>query len=93
MAHGHSCSAACELFPDQGSNPCPLHWRQILNHCAPRKAPKTALLRRLLLGRKEGKKEGRKEGRKSQGKESEVVHNIVKSLDSGKQKQRQNGPG
>ena len=21
------CSAACGIFPDQGSNPCPLHWQ------------------------------------------------------------------
>ena len=27
VAHGPSCSAACGIFPDQGSNPCPLHWR------------------------------------------------------------------
>ena len=26
-AHGPSCSAACGIFPDQGSNPCPLHWQ------------------------------------------------------------------
>ena len=25
MAHGPSCSAACGILPDQGSNPCPLH--------------------------------------------------------------------
>ena len=25
MAHGPSHSAACGIFPDQGSNPCPLH--------------------------------------------------------------------
>ena len=24
---GPSCSAACGIFPDQGSNPCPLHWQ------------------------------------------------------------------
>ena len=33
--HGLSCSTACEIFPDQGSNPCPLHWRadsQSLDH-------------------------------------------------------------
>ena len=24
--HGVSCSAACGILPDQGSNPCPLHW-------------------------------------------------------------------
>ena len=25
VAHGPSCSAACGIFPDQGSNLCPLH--------------------------------------------------------------------
>ena len=24
---GLSCSAACGIFPDQGSNTCPLHWQ------------------------------------------------------------------
>ena len=27
VAHGTSCSEACGIFPDQGSNPCPLHWQ------------------------------------------------------------------
>ena len=27
MAHGLSCSAACAIFPDQGLNPCFLHWQ------------------------------------------------------------------
>ena len=27
VAHGPSCSAACGIFPDPGSNPCPLHWQ------------------------------------------------------------------
>ena len=27
VAHGPSCSAACGIFPNQGSNPCPLHWQ------------------------------------------------------------------
>ena len=27
VAHGLSCSAACGIFPDEGSNPCPLHWQ------------------------------------------------------------------
>ena len=27
MVHGLSCSAARGMFPDQGSNPCPLHWQ------------------------------------------------------------------
>ena len=25
VAHEASCSAVCGIFPDQGSNPCPLH--------------------------------------------------------------------
>ena len=35
VAHGPSCSAACGIFPYQGSNPCPLHWQadsQPLHH-------------------------------------------------------------
>ena len=27
VAHGPSRSAACGIFPDQGSNPCPPHWQ------------------------------------------------------------------
>ena len=27
VAHGPSCSAAFGIFPDQDSNPCPLHWQ------------------------------------------------------------------
>ena len=27
VAHGPSCSAACGIFPNQGSNSCPLHWQ------------------------------------------------------------------
>ena len=27
MARGPSCSAACGIFPNQGSNPCALHWQ------------------------------------------------------------------
>ena len=35
VAHGPSCSTACGIFPDQGSNPCPLRWQadsQPLHH-------------------------------------------------------------
>ena len=35
VAHGPSCSAACGIYPDQGSNLCPLHWQadsQPLHH-------------------------------------------------------------
>ena len=27
VVHGPSCSRACGIFPDQGSNPRPLHWQ------------------------------------------------------------------
>ena len=27
VAHGLSCSVPCVIFPDQGRNPFPLHWR------------------------------------------------------------------
>ena len=27
VVHGLICSTACGVFPDQGSNPCPLHWQ------------------------------------------------------------------
>ena len=27
VVHGLSCSGACGIFPDQGSNPCPLRWQ------------------------------------------------------------------
>ena len=27
VAHRLSCSKACGIFPDQGSNPCLLHWQ------------------------------------------------------------------
>ena len=47
VAHGPSCSVACGILPDQGSNPCPLHCRQILNHCATREALCLLLERKL----------------------------------------------
>ena len=27
VVHRLSCSMACDIFPDQGSNLCPLHWQ------------------------------------------------------------------
>ena len=42
VAHGPSCSAACGIFPDQGSNPCSLHWQadsQPLRHQGSPKIP------------------------------------------------------
>ena len=44
VPHGLSCSAACGIFPDQGSNPCPLHWQadsQPLHHQG---SPRTVLI-------------------------------------------------
>ena len=38
VVHGLSCSTACGIFLDQSLNSCPLHCRQILNHCATREA-------------------------------------------------------
>ena len=29
VAHGLSCSTACGIFPDQGSNLCSLHWQAV----------------------------------------------------------------
>ena len=41
VAHGPSCSAACGIFPDQGSNPCPLHWQA--DSAPPGNSPKLLL--------------------------------------------------
>ena len=39
VAHGPSCPKACGIFPDQGSNLCPLTGRRILSHQTARKVP------------------------------------------------------
>ena len=38
LVPGLSCSTACGVSPDQGSNPCPLHWQVILTRCSPGKS-------------------------------------------------------
>ena len=46
-AHGPSCSTACGILPDQGSNPCPLHWQadpQPLRHQG---SPHTSFLKKI----------------------------------------------
>ena len=43
VVHGPSRSAACGILQDQGSNLCPLHGQQTLNHCATREALGTFL--------------------------------------------------
>ena len=32
VAGGPRCPAACGIFPDQGSNLCPLLWQTVRNH-------------------------------------------------------------
>ena len=49
VAHRPSRFAACGIFPDQGSNPCPLHWQadsQPLRHWG---SPNLLLLVRFLI--------------------------------------------
>ena len=49
VAHGPSCSAACGIFPDRGSNPCPLHWQADSQPLRHQGSPQWALLMLLLL--------------------------------------------
>ena len=43
VAHRLSCSEACGIFLDQGSNPCPLPW-QADSYGATQEVPKVGLL-------------------------------------------------
>ena len=45
VAHGHSCSMACGIFPDQGSNPCPLYWQADSQPLRHQGSPAKAVLR------------------------------------------------
>ena len=45
VVHGLSCPKALGIFLAQGSNPCPLHCRQILNHWTTREAQGGFLLK------------------------------------------------
>ena len=49
VAHGPSCSAACGIFPDQDSNPCPLHWQADSQPLCHQGSPRIIFLNRLLL--------------------------------------------
>ena len=51
VAHRPSCSAACGIFPDQGSNPCPLHWHSTT--APPGKPNQLILNSSLILGSSE----------------------------------------
>ena len=44
VAHGPSRSAACGILPDQGSNPCPLHWQAESQPLRHQGSPKDRLL-------------------------------------------------
>ena len=44
VAHGSSCSAASGIFPDQGSNPCPLHWQADSQALCHQESPALSLL-------------------------------------------------
>ena len=44
VAHGPSSSAACGIFPDQGLNPCPLHWQADSQPLRHQGSPTTCLI-------------------------------------------------
>ena len=44
VAHGPICFAACGIFPDQGSNPCPLHWQADSQPLRHQESPHTCVL-------------------------------------------------
>ena len=44
MAHGLSCSVACGIFPDQGLNPCPVHWQVDSQPLHYQRSPTTTVL-------------------------------------------------
>ena len=45
VAHGRSCSAACGIFPDQGSNTCPLHQQADSQPLRHQGSPQAAFIR------------------------------------------------
>ena len=49
VAHGPSCSTACGIFPDQDSNPCPLHWQADSQPLRHQGSPFSHFLIRLLV--------------------------------------------
>ena len=51
VAHGPSCSMACGIFPDQGSNPCPLHWQADSQPLRHQGSPVNYLIKRLHMGK------------------------------------------
>ena len=49
VAHGPSRSAACGIFPDQGSNPCSLHWQADSQPLRHQGSPSLLFLNQLVL--------------------------------------------
>ena len=49
VAHGPSCPAACGILPDQGSNPCPLHWQADSQPLRHQGSPKGTFCRELFV--------------------------------------------
>ena len=50
VAHGPSRSAACGILPDQGSNPCPLHWQADSQPLRHQGSPKLTYLKHAVQG-------------------------------------------
>ena len=44
VVQGLSCCAACGIFLDQGSNPCPLHWQADSYHCVTKEVQQLTFL-------------------------------------------------
>ena len=44
VPHGFSCPVACGIFPDQGSNQCPLIGRQTPKYWTIREIPKLSII-------------------------------------------------
>ena len=49
VAHRPSCSVACGIFPDQGSNPCPLHWQADCQPLCHQGSPFSCFLRKAYI--------------------------------------------
>ena len=50
VAHGFSCSMACGIFPDQGSNPCHPHWQADSLPLSHQESPNNFIFIRTLIG-------------------------------------------
>ena len=50
VAHGPSCSAACGIFPDQGSNRSPLHWQADSQPLRHQGSPKMTIFKKNFIG-------------------------------------------